>query len=138
MFSIRRMASHISISHTQLRLMSESLIPILRRIRQKEFYTDPRFHASIGWALILQNPTSTAQAVAVAEGSPLASKVRNEANDTPDAQLPTVSSLPRELVTTLQKEFGTALLTRSIGRFSVESLCVKIGKDTTRWSLSSD
>jgi hypothetical protein len=36
----------------QLRAFSEALTPTLHSFRQKEFYTDPRFHASIAWALL--------------------------------------------------------------------------------------
>jgi U6 snRNA phosphodiesterase len=36
----------------QLRALSEALTPTLHSFRQKEFYTDPRFHASIAWALL--------------------------------------------------------------------------------------
>ena len=32
--------------------MVEALVPTLRAIRQKEFYSEPRFHASIAWALM--------------------------------------------------------------------------------------
>jgi hypothetical protein len=48
-------------AYIQLRQLSESLIPTLRAIRQQEFYPEPRFHASIAWAL-LDRPASSSSA----------------------------------------------------------------------------
>lgn len=65
-----------------------------------------------GGALMSQNATSSSESkvLTVAKGSTLAGEVLNEVNNTDDAQFPTVSSLPRDLVATLQHEFGGSLL----------------------------
>ncbi|KIM78488.1 hypothetical protein PILCRDRAFT_98387 [Piloderma croceum F 1598] len=42
----------VGAGHNELRSLSEALTPTLHSLRQKEFYTDPRFHASIAWALL--------------------------------------------------------------------------------------
>ena len=43
-------------SSGQLRALSDALTPTLHSFRQKEFYIDPRFHASIAWALLDTKP----------------------------------------------------------------------------------
>jgi len=42
----------VGAGHNELRALSDALTPTLRLFRQKEFYADPRFHASIAWALL--------------------------------------------------------------------------------------
>src|ERR1700720_1202236 len=43
-------------------MLAEALNMILRSFRQNEFYTDPRFHASIAWAL-LEGPLSGSKSI---------------------------------------------------------------------------
>ncbi|KAK7691049.1 hypothetical protein QCA50_006152 [Cerrena zonata] len=127
----------IGAGHNELKLMSDSLIPTLKAIRQREFYSDPRFHASIGWALMSQNSDSSS--LGMSKTSTLPGNPEDEVDNSLSTEFPTVSSLPEELISTLRKEFGTSLLNKStIGSFSVDSLCVRIGKDVSRWSLSSN
>ena len=127
-------SKRITLTHSQLSAISNALIPALKSIRQKEFYSEPRFHASIGWALMSTNPGPK-------KAEPVISP--NQDCDKGDvghvcSQFPTVSSLPKELISTLREEFGSSLLTKSVGSFSTEALCVRIGKDVSRWSLGSN
>ncbi|KAF8517395.1 hypothetical protein BU17DRAFT_91842 [Hysterangium stoloniferum] len=59
------LALEIGAGHSQLRQMTESITPTLRSLYQKEYYTEPRFHASIAWALL--DPTSQTQLVSTPE-----------------------------------------------------------------------
>ncbi|ETW82096.1 hypothetical protein HETIRDRAFT_122905 [Heterobasidion irregulare TC 32-1] len=42
----------VGAGHLELRALSDALSPLLRALRQKEYYDAPRFHASIAWALL--------------------------------------------------------------------------------------
>lgn len=126
----------VGAGHNELRTISEALIPTLRAIRQKEFYSEPRFHASFGWALMscpstpVTRPTSEAT---TPEETSLSDELRSGNEDS----FSTIERFPEELVPTLKREFGPTLLTPIVGIFEVDSLCVRIGKDINRWKLTA-
>jgi len=91
--------------------MADALTPSLRAIRQQEFYADPRFHASIGWALL--------------------DNAKSEERTT--SSFPTIACLPPSLLSTLNEKYSAKLA--SLGAFDVDQICVKIGKEICRWRL---
>jgi U6 snRNA phosphodiesterase len=118
--------------------------------RQKEFYSEPRFHASIAWALLQnasrgQNSTGSTSQINVGQDvmdEVLTTDASNGAEATghrPAARekFPTILQFPPELVTTLEAEFGETLRTRSVSTLECEHLCVRIGKDVVRWKFSA-
>ncbi|KAF7799381.1 hypothetical protein EIP86_010613 [Pleurotus ostreatoroseus] len=179
----------IGAGHVELKALSDAPIPILSQYRQQLFYDEPRFHASIAWAL-LSPPTAPKDTPHVARSQggpsdkeaspapppaardtksaaiPAASHHEDEANaqnpgpvmslrttrsDTHiDAnsgastqlrnptEFPTIPSLPASLVGSLQAQYGATLLARHVGVFDVDEVCVRIGKDVSRWRLAGE
>ena len=84
------------------------LSDLARQLRQKEYYNEPRFHASIAWAL-------------------------QRGSGQPDARFPTIESFPETLLSDLNAEFGSRL--NKVGTFRVEKISAKIGKETFSWKL---
>lgn len=152
--------------------MSEALVPMLRTIRQKEFYSEPRFHASIAWALMTISTTpipdnrdsdrqdenrNTAPVSHSKRGSPAPMKcnttpivavtVEGGSPETPtpppeleaDRQrggdFETIDRIPEDLVLMLRSDFGESLIDSKVGVFEVTSLCVRVGKEISRWKL---
>ena len=117
----------------QLTEMTTALLPSLRLIRQKEFYSEPRFHASIAWALLTtasksrlgQSPGVTQQE---SPGSGSASPLSLETlAPGPGAanQFATIDRMPIELINKLKTQFSSALV--DTATFNVDSICVRIG-----------
>ncbi|KAF9016281.1 hypothetical protein BDZ89DRAFT_962045 [Hymenopellis radicata] len=46
------LAVEVGAGHEELVRLSDGLKPLLRHLRQKEYYDSPRYHASIAWALV--------------------------------------------------------------------------------------
>ncbi|KAF9505915.1 hypothetical protein BS47DRAFT_1378202 [Hydnum rufescens UP504] len=95
--------------HAECHALSLGLTDTLGYLRQQGYYAQPRFHTSIAWALL--HPPS----------------------ESPTSPFASVSELPADLVPGLEKRYGTEL--RRIGRFDVDHISVKIGKDVHSWSL---
>ncbi|KAH7879903.1 uncharacterized protein C8R40DRAFT_1035714 [Lentinula edodes] len=129
------LALDIGSGHRDLKLLSDGLLPFLANLRQKEYYADPRFHASIAWAL-LQGTTSYDHA-SMAENfsSPLLSGML------PTQVAPSVNvfrpilHLPASLTTILNEQYASPLSSQSCSAFDIHELCVKIGKDVFSWRL---
>lgn len=125
----------VSYSSTyQMRNLCEALSPALRTIRQQEYYPNPMFHASIGWALLLPPTSSTGSPVSPAD--PMASA------KTPDGivssqEFPTISSIPQEVIAALNGQYSGKLSSLKDGIFPVEAVTLKIGKETFVWRLAS-
>ncbi|KAL5482667.1 USB1 [Sanghuangporus weigelae] len=111
----------VGAGHRELEMLSKPVEPILKSLRQKGFYSEPRFHASIAWALLatgvrLQDEAST--------------------HTIPAGTLPRViSSLPPQLLSDMESHFGRTLSGSKTGVFDVDSICVKIGKEISSWPL---
>lgn len=133
----------------QLKTLCDAIMPILRAYRQKEFYTEPRFHASIAWALLFDANRAKNTAILSATG-------RSTDKD-PSDDVPTISASPQvlhdeedsltfskiphfppDMVSKLESEFGPALRSKNVGVFECEYLCVRIGKEVTRWKLEKN
>ena len=97
--------------YLQLGALSQALAPALRAIRQSEFYPEPRFHVSIGWALL-----------------------ERKGVDKSGDDFPTIAELPQDVIEGLNRDFA-AQLRRPSARVETEEVCVKIGKETFRWGL---
>ncbi|KAI0768973.1 hypothetical protein BD413DRAFT_558748 [Trametes elegans] len=133
----------IGAGHDNLRAMAESLTPTLRSIRQKEFYQDPRFHASIAWALLEPQAASVQQRGSTpASVSDQTEEVAGEPSDHPTAgtapaeakaSFPTIPRFPPSLVPELRTAFVKELV--RVGTFDAEELHVRIGREGSRWQL---
>jgi hypothetical protein len=132
------MCSHGSV---QLRGMSNALSPTLRSIRQQEYYSDPRFHASIAWALL--HHTGQRPPTFESSNNSLTSAVSfNDLVSEPDTsgsagfkEFPTIAGFPPDMVSTLNANYGAKISSPTVGSFVVESTTLKIGKETFTWKF---
>ncbi|CDO74571.1 hypothetical protein BN946_scf184771.g7 [Trametes cinnabarina] len=128
----------VGAGHEEFKALSEHLTPILKSLRQKEFYQDPRFHASIAWALLdgaragpRQGPVD-----ATDDGPERATTPTLEGRvvDSGDG-FPTIPCFPRTLVPALCAEFARELVESKVGAFDAEEVRVRIGKEVSQWRL---
>jgi hypothetical protein len=138
--SLRLLPRNLYRQFFQLCSLVGALAPALRAIRQQEYYDNPRFHASIAWALLSRTQDTSLESInsdnvcihpAQSEYiSPSTSTVEDSAE-----AFPTISGLPPELITSLIERYSARLSSPYIGNFDVEKVVVKIGKETTSWRL---
>ena len=95
----------------QLVAITAALAPELQALKQGEFYPEPKFHVSIGWALLRGN---------------------GAIQSTED--FPTITELPQGVIEDLNRDFGVQLQKPS-AHLEAEEVCIKIGKDVFRWRL---
>ncbi|KAG6809322.1 hypothetical protein H0H92_000711 [Tricholoma furcatifolium] len=115
--------------------MSDDLTPTLKTIRQKEFYSDPRFHASIAWALLEnQNPRGTTvnHSIPAGDTSRFEQVANYTAGSADKAAFPTIPHFPKDLVPILNDQFSERLSATKTGTCDVETVTVKIGKEPFR------
>ncbi|KAF9651575.1 hypothetical protein BDM02DRAFT_3154187 [Thelephora ganbajun] len=105
------LAVQVGAGHEQIGALTDALTPALRAIKQSEFYPEPKFHVSIGWALLERNGI-----------------------DKSTEDFPTITELPQDVIEDLNRDFAPQLC-RPSARVEVEEVCVKIGKDVFRWGL---
>ncbi|KAI0325050.1 hypothetical protein GY45DRAFT_1330864 [Cubamyces sp. BRFM 1775] len=134
----------VGAGHDELKALSDDLTPILKSIRQKEFYQDPRFHASIAWALLDGSRTETPKLESEsAERLPAQQReeprnsgdLRPAAPSTGDDPFPTIPCFPPSFVQDLREEFVRQLVNSSVSVFEAEEVHVRIGKDVSKWRL---
>lgn len=118
----------------QFNALTVALSPILRSIRQKEFYTEPRFHASIAWALLDSN--STAECPFPTDEL----NIPTEASSTITTAIhtktfPSIPHLPTSLIPALNANYSSQLTKVVVGVFDVTEVRVKIGKWVGGWVL---
>lgn len=106
-------------SFSQFKSLSDAFVPTLKLLHQKSFYAEPRFHASIAWALPIQQQST--------EMDPLiTAPVQTTAPPFLSSVLPHISD-----------EYGGKLSQNMDSMFEVDAIEVKIGKDVHRWILES-
>ncbi|OSD02417.1 hypothetical protein PYCCODRAFT_1390116 [Trametes coccinea BRFM310] len=124
------LALEVGAGHDDFKELSERLTPTLRSIRQKEFYQDPRFHASIAWALL----DGTARAVSQQVQGPEQGRDRPSTTERLE-DFPTIPGFPPSLIPQLRAEFSQQVVDPSVGRFEAEEVHVRIGKEISKWRL---
>ncbi|EIW59655.1 uncharacterized protein TRAVEDRAFT_122213 [Trametes versicolor FP-101664 SS1] len=136
----------IGAGHDDFRALSDELTPTLKSLRQKEFYQDPRFHASVAWAL-LDSAKSPPQELREAEPAPtLPTSDLSEKTDTPQTDIVEIQTstaesfssipcFPSSLVPELTETFAQELVRTGVGTFEAEEVHVRIGKEVSRWKL---
>ncbi|KAK7056623.1 poly(U)-specific 3'-to-5' RNA exonuclease [Paramarasmius palmivorus] len=140
------LALDIGGGHNELKALSDGLTPTLQMLRQKVYYSDPRYHSSIAWALL--NPTShgtTSQTSALHETNPDLSSGAADPNQTCEEDIDSITSvsptsfpkilcIPESLPATLNDRYKTTLSSKT-GIFDVRRVGVKIGKEIFSWTL---
>ncbi|PPR07102.1 hypothetical protein CVT24_010938 [Panaeolus cyanescens] len=130
------LAMEVGAGHHELNLISVSLGPSLRSIRQQEYYVNPRFHASIGWALLHRaNDNSGSSAISDSFCTAVNDTEVNLTSDIDQATPPfhTIPHFPKSLVPSLNESHQEKL--SQVGTFNVKSLTLKIGKQVSTWPL---
>ncbi|KAF5315095.1 hypothetical protein D9619_007016 [Psilocybe cf. subviscida] len=140
-------------SLSQMSALADALTPALQAIRQQLYYVKPRFHASIGWALL----HAAGQRRAVASASELHSdSICTPSKSSPSEEqlekrdfvsltlssqtsmstdvFPTIECLPADDVQRLNNRYGPQLSAPKLA-FDVHSITLKIGKDAYSWKL---
>lgn len=128
--------------------LTEKLTPALRAIRQKEFYADPRFHASIAWALLDQTSTARPEIPSSScnQGEALKQTEDNQAATfvelagfsliPPEGpKFHSIQQFPPTLVPSLIDKYGPTLTRANVATFEVTEIKVKIGKWLGGWKL---
>jgi len=125
----------VGAGHQELRALSDALTPALQSFRQKEYYEQPRFHASFAWAL-LDRPAqnSTSQSPEPLESLSYTTFMGNPTSENPKS-FPAVPRLPENIVPTLNAQLSSQLK-GSAGTFDIGEVRIRIGKDVFSWGLS--
>jgi len=117
----------VGAGHHELQAISLALTPTLHAILQKEYYEDPRFHASIAWALLCPpKATTDGSGLPSTDGTTGPSHYTSQ----PSQSIP---HLPKNLIPLLIKRHGAALSSARMGAFDIEAITLKIGKDVHSW-----
>ncbi|KAF8967106.1 hypothetical protein BDZ97DRAFT_1903514 [Flammula alnicola] len=134
----------IGAGYHELRSLLDELAPALQAIRQQEYYVNPRFHASIAWALLCK-AQGTSDSRSVTSDSICTPFVSSEelgdpsSRSTPEAPstvvFPTIARLPPEEIKVLNDRYSAELSSPKVGAFDVGSITLKIGKDVSSWRL---
>ncbi|KZO96969.1 hypothetical protein CALVIDRAFT_563601 [Calocera viscosa TUFC12733] len=134
------------IAIVQLHTLTKSLQPSIQEIRQEAYYAEPRYHASIGWALLAPRASSspappardTSSSGSASPAPPTASaqesaeRLAQEPEDKLGEQFPTIPHFPTGFIQSLQREFG-AQIRESVRAGEVR---VRIGRDETSVRLA--
>ncbi|KAK2459663.1 hypothetical protein APHAL10511_008308 [Amanita phalloides] len=141
----------VGAGYHELKCLTTALSSILRLLRQQQYYENPRFHASIAWALLDRgalNPSASAgaedtisdtgsseQSETGANGNAISLSTRHHLINIA-SNFPTIPRFPEDLISTLNERYGSTLASTKVGFFDAEFMTVKIGKETFTWSLS--
>lgn len=113
----------------------EALTPALRKIRQKEFYSDPRFHASIAWALLDSGPAVDLHSAASSAGTMAALSSDPLPPTLAPQEFTRIPHLPPALVPSLTTKYSAQLGRPHVGAFDVGEVKVRIGKWEGGWCM---
>jgi len=134
------LAMEIGAGHASLSSMSNALSPALGALRQSQYYTDPRFHASIAWALLDANCAEDDQgegAEAPAWDGDSLPPSSSHANNTESERrkFSRITQFPPGLVQGMNQTFGSRLSSTTVGAFEADRICAKIGNRVHSWRL---
>ncbi|KAG9315533.1 hypothetical protein JVU11DRAFT_3153 [Chiua virens] len=122
--------------------------PTLRLLRQREFYVDPKFHASIAWALLEKSTPSSSDIAAPSIAGELDEITVSECDVPEERHTPSsrieqppihfhrIPQFPPALVSLLNEAYAARLSQARTGGFVVDKISVKIGKDVFTWPFS--
>ncbi|CEL62583.1 Putative U6 snRNA phosphodiesterase OS=Bos taurus GN=USB1 PE=2 SV=1 [Rhizoctonia solani AG-1 IB] len=124
----------IGAGHKEFQALSQSLSSHLALLRQLPYYPQPRFHISIAWMLAHDSVNSVP---AEPSQSAQTSSIEDKSNTCGHKPEPSTNPAASDamLVETLQSKFSKQLL--SLGKFDVQHVEVKIGKDIHKWPLAT-
>ena len=134
-FLLRSAIQRLNYITFKLQKLCSDLAPLLQSLRQPSYYSAPRFHTSIAWALLdrVRKPSEDKPTAAVS--LPTRMTDTNLTVMTPaESQIPAqFAGIPGEVIRKLNSAFRDRLSSPSIGCFDAESISLKIGKDVVSW-----
>ncbi|KAI9436642.1 hypothetical protein H4582DRAFT_1816510 [Lactarius indigo] len=125
----------VGAGHSELRALSDTLTPTLLSFHQKEYYEQPRFHASFAWVLLDSQPQPTPSQTPEPPMPLPASPSLGDRPSEDTSLFPTVPHLPETTIPALNASLGSQLK-GSAGIFEVGEVRIRIGKDVFGWELS--
>ncbi|KAI0053924.1 hypothetical protein FA95DRAFT_1551702 [Auriscalpium vulgare] len=123
----------VGAGHSELRALVDGLSPSLHKFRQKDYYEQPRFHASFAWAL-LDTPSSLSSETLSDPKVDLTTESPPAATTASSLEFPTIPAFPSDLISTLNAEFSQKLITKA-GIFAADEVHIRIGQDVSGWTL---
>ncbi|KAH7103397.1 hypothetical protein BKA62DRAFT_60253 [Auriculariales sp. MPI-PUGE-AT-0066] len=111
----------VGAGHEQLAQMSQAANRILKLLRHDEFYSEPRFHASVAWTLL--NPPLYQQ---TSSSTPSSTSLTT---------LQQFDGFPEDLLNSLRTDFSENL--RRSDSVLIERVAVRIGKSEHSWNLKN-
>ncbi|KAL0069785.1 poly(U)-specific 3'-to-5' RNA exonuclease [Marasmius tenuissimus] len=130
----------------ELKSLTERLTSSLQSFRQKVYYDEPRFHASIAWAL-LESPPSSRSTQSLRSTSPGLSEHATSIDEQVDppitiesilVEFPRIPQLPESTIAVLNEKYKGAFSTNRVGTFDVRRVHLKIGKEVFVWQLDGE
>ncbi|KAG8949780.1 poly(U)-specific 3'-to-5' RNA exonuclease [Tulasnella sp. 424] len=115
----------VGAGHTELKQLTDSLTPFIKGLHQEPYYSTPRFHFSVAWALLKTGEQGTAGTTK--------EEALDEEEGLDDATFPSISDIPESLIDDLNKEFGHEI--QECGSFTAETIELKIGKGVSAFKL---
>lgn len=118
----------------QFHAIAEALTPALRALYQKEYYAQPRFHASIAWALLDLPPELRPSSCPdlLSDGDVTLSE-ESEQYPTTANGFATIPEFPPSLLDSLTNDLGEEVRHRGI--FDVTEIKIRIGKAVSTYPL---
>ncbi|KAG8991699.1 poly(U)-specific 3'-to-5' RNA exonuclease [Tulasnella sp. 427] len=122
--SASRTQSNIEVGagHAQLKHLTDRLTPFIKSLHQEPYYSAPRFHFSVAWALL--RPQSLPESIGEAV---------DEGEDMARPPFPAISDLPPTLLEDLNSAFGREI--RESGSLMAEVIQMRIGKVVSTFKL---
>ncbi|KAG9027305.1 poly(U)-specific 3'-to-5' RNA exonuclease [Tulasnella sp. UAMH 9824] len=115
----------VGAGHAQLTQLTDSLTPSIKRLHQEPYYSTPRFHFSVAWALLKEGEQQIAEQTS--------GEALDEGEGTNQPIFPSIFDIPESLLGDLNKEFGREI--RESGNFMAEAVELKIGKAISTFTL---
>ncbi|KAI0250463.1 hypothetical protein BJV78DRAFT_1219396 [Lactifluus subvellereus] len=125
----------VGAGHQELRALSDTLTPALQSFRQKEYYDQPRFHASFAWVLLDRPARASVSEAPEPLAPPLAAAPWEGPTNGNESSFPTITCLPENIIPALNAELGSQL-NGSAGIFEAGEVRIRIGKDMFSCGLS--
>ncbi|KAH9043532.1 U6 snRNA phosphodiesterase Usb1 [Lactarius deliciosus] len=116
----------VGAGHGEVLYAHSRITPALLSFHQKEYYEQPRFHASFAWVLLERPPQPT---LSETPEPPSPSPLHHT------SLFPTVLRLPETTIPVLNASLGSQLKGSAVV-FEVGEVRIRIGKDVFSWELS--
>ncbi|KAG8993028.1 poly(U)-specific 3'-to-5' RNA exonuclease [Tulasnella sp. 427] len=113
----------VGAGHAQLKHLTDCLTPFIKTLHQEPYYSAPRFHFSVAWALLRPGqslPETIGETV-------------DEGQDMARPTFPAIPDLPPTLLEDLNSEFGHEI--RESGSLMAEVIQMRIGKVVSTFKL---